>query len=161
MKQFQVLVRLLCVVQVLTSRVSFFCYELINKLCITAWISSVIHIYRAWWLLTSNWLSTSSTTLTPLDCVLSVRLDWRMSLVLTSWHQCAVMSHHSDQTTVTTQERQDVTPGSVGPSDHLVPHWRQGLILHTATLTVPCLVPHVHSVKWVPHLVKVQQDSWG
>ena len=57
------------------------------------------------------------------------------------------MSQQTEQTTVTTQERQDVTPGSVGPSDHLMLHWRQGLLLDTTLLTAACPLPHVHSVK--------------
>ncbi len=48
------------------------------------------------------------------------------------------MNYHSNLATVTTQERGDVTQGSVGPSDHSVHHWRQDPAWGTASQTVQC-----------------------
>ncbi len=64
------------------------------------------------------------------------------------------MNYHSETPTAPTQERGDVTPGFVGPSDHLVHHWRQDLLvypmlpaLHTSSHTVQCPPALAHSVK--------------
>ncbi len=56
----------------------------------------------------------------------------------------------------------DVTPGSVGPSDHSMHHWRQDLslclmplTLPTSSQTVQCPPAYfVHSVKWAEHFSK-------
>ena len=85
-------------------------------------------------------LSTWSTTPTQPDCVLSVTLT--QDLV-----QCAVMIGHSEHTPVITQERIDVTRDSVGPSDHLVHHWRQDPAWGTSSQTVQCPPALAHSVK--------------
>ncbi len=57
------------------------------------------------------------------------------------------MIDHSETPTVTTQERRDVTPGSVGPSDHLVHYWRQDPAWGTTSQTVQYPPALAHSVK--------------